>query len=752
MHLKKPSWELVFDLINEANGSVFLPRHFSIGAPSVVNVRGRNTTAVLEANGVEYFGTQDVFYNRLDLAVKMPPNEVEGLELMVPNDGFINTVEIADRLNQMFDLALSGDDLVDQTITFDTYPASMSLQAKPSSLAWFGTLNIRLVPDRPMFTEAFQTTALDGFKIPELTYDELAEPYVKINRTLTLTNNDVMYYNGLPATDFLVCSNDELYVAASPRAGDGTASEPAEVGGYVVGLTTGQPWVIALSAHLSRLPGSATRLTQAYDITIDITAPGNTQMSWKLVDHNDALCLQTTINGAQHFVQTGIEINGGQSWQGVLDMKAIAPLFPSLPLDDGVPRGSFLIRLQARRCNSLTPRLLASFITSVGDVQAPVARLPNEINNLSLWLDFTDPNQLSAATGNQAPITTKHQVVRRVMDRSGGTPWIYSSGNHALWNPQASGNLGGVVFTRNNAGAGPLFRNQLNKLLEEYVGLSDKTIVLVGRFRSRTPDTIHFAFGDHDKYFTVEIYNRNFMLRNWPEGEVYQELFVPGATGVMESITTLHDGRKLMGRVDDGVLLSFDADPTQETRIAQLGTFDNGLDMTICHVIAYPRRLSSRELASLQMWIGPQYGAEGYVEQLPTAFTQSHVYDVNLKPTLTNMRDGDRTTGAGVGNGASMAWIRADLGELKSVSRIDVQGGDLASWGPVGSYLNVVTLQCSDDDSTWTTVTANTAWPSDITDDAYQGPVRVLFAPRVARYWRMTRQNWLSTTRFQFFD
>lgn len=127
-------------------------------------------------------------------------------------------------------------------------------------------------------------------------------------------------------------------------------------------------------------------------------------------------------------------------------------------------------------------------------------------------------------------------------------------------------------------------------------------------------------------------------------------------------------------------------------------------------------------------------------------FTQSSEYGVGgFAATPTNMRDGDSTTGAATNNGAS-EWIRADLGSAKVVGRVDVAGGNLAIWGQVALFLNGAVIQYSNDGSSWTTA----ATISGVDDTGTLFPFN--FTQVSARYWRIQRAGFLSTTEFRLYQ
>lgn len=149
------------------------------------------------------------------------------------------------------------------------------------------------------------------------------------------------------------------------------------------------------------------------------------------------------------------------------------------------------------------------------------------------------------------------------------------------------------------------------------------------------------------------------------------------------------------------------------------------------------------------MYSGSSWGivsAGGLTERVPTAISQSSVFDGLSAATIANMRDGDHTTGTGT-TSTGTSFIRLDLGEPKTVSLVVVAGGNLAGWGGVASYLNGRMLEYSNDDSNWTPI----LMISGATDYSPYSSRQVI-EPTTARYWRLMRSNdYLATTRFQLF-
>lgn len=133
-------------------------------------------------------------------------------------------------------------------------------------------------------------------------------------------------------------------------------------------------------------------------------------------------------------------------------------------------------------------------------------------------------------------------------------------------------------------------------------------------------------------------------------------------------------------------------------------------------------------------------------EHLPTGFTQSSTYSGVTSANTTRMRDSNHVTGTGT-NIDSPAFVRADLGAVKSVAAVVVAGGDVSGWGAVAEYLNGAEIQYQSG-SDW-------IWAATITGVTDTGPAverAFAFPPIDARYWRLAREGgYVAVTEFRLY-
>lgn len=362
--MNKPSKELVVDLINADTGRQFAYGEVTFDNPIERSIHGKNTEVVVRGVLEEgYTGAKVLHYDRLHLGTAMPPAEPEGVELMVPNDGFITTGEISERLNRMFGLALEPEDFVDVDLEISSLPMPLTLTANPNSLAWRGTMAISLVQDRPMFADAVIDPNLDGFETPNDDVSHLIDPAVTSGAHVTFRNGSMLAgFASVPSSTFTVCQNAEIEVSACARRLNGeTAVDPSGDGSYGLALNGYATWCIPISIGLLD-PQPGQRVTDLYDITLGITCPDNSLVSFKLERDPDDGTFYLTGSGAtvidiQHVTAQGDMV------QHIFDMASISHLLGTIMTGPGgAPLGVYTVRLQARRRNSMAPRVLTTFL------------------------------------------------------------------------------------------------------------------------------------------------------------------------------------------------------------------------------------------------------------------------------------------------------------------------------------------------------------------------------------------------------
>lgn len=360
MHLNKPSKELVLDLINEANG-----RSLTFVEVDIVNPQpyagNRNTQAtVFGREGTDYTGSKQLFYDRLDLEVAFPNNDPDGLELMVPNDGPTDVLEVCERLNRMFEYQIGLEDIVNTPVDYEALPAVVTVEAKPTSLAWYGQKTLTLVPDRPFWKDTFSSFQLDSFELPNGDVSGLTDPIATPNAVVSFhtTEDELLFDTGLPAGGFLSATNSELELALTARVDAGASvTAPDTDGSYNLPLLTESTWCLVYSVGL--LDGGDLR--DLYSTCIVLTRADTTSCTLKLIEHEGGLawhCDDMDLTVPVDYISVD-----GDVIQGRIDAGAIRDaLLPAGNSGGGAPMGLFTFRLQARRQNSIAPRVMSTIL------------------------------------------------------------------------------------------------------------------------------------------------------------------------------------------------------------------------------------------------------------------------------------------------------------------------------------------------------------------------------------------------------
>lgn len=157
----KHSVLLLLDEINRLNDNAFALSDLDFGEPSVVMQHDRNSMVVVTATQAsKYTGTQNVFYDRLDLTRVFSTAGIEQVELK----GFDvrTTLDLLKELNHAYDLALDDRDIIDEPLDFTHFPQKVVLKVKPGSLAFHGELIVTVVDGILDLDEVITVQVLSG--------------------------------------------------------------------------------------------------------------------------------------------------------------------------------------------------------------------------------------------------------------------------------------------------------------------------------------------------------------------------------------------------------------------------------------------------------------------------------------------------------------------------------------------------------------------------------------------------------------
>lgn len=156
----KPSADLVYDLINQANPQLVKPAtavNTKLGVPAVIATPGLNklnTSIVLAAvPGGDYIGRKTVNYRRIDLAA-LTRGMTIAIDRYSATQSAAGTVvftiyQLLPFINQRYGLNLTTDDIADgnilrgSTLVNGQYTTVVTVTAKSGSLGYIGSFSLR---------------------------------------------------------------------------------------------------------------------------------------------------------------------------------------------------------------------------------------------------------------------------------------------------------------------------------------------------------------------------------------------------------------------------------------------------------------------------------------------------------------------------------------------------------------------------------------------------------------------------------
>lgn len=143
----KPGPELLVDLINESNETIFQPGDLSFSSPLPYvdsNHPEVNTQIVASGTGTTGFtGPATLYYNRLDLDYMLG---VRDNSYAVPAAQPIDVAAVLTQLNARCELGLGLDDAMLDTTEAITAPTEVILGALATSLTYVGQTTLILYP------------------------------------------------------------------------------------------------------------------------------------------------------------------------------------------------------------------------------------------------------------------------------------------------------------------------------------------------------------------------------------------------------------------------------------------------------------------------------------------------------------------------------------------------------------------------------------------------------------------------------
>lgn len=187
-------------LVNDENPGAELTEHnVTLGLPTTQTLHGKNT--VIDMTGIigrGRSGTRPYYYDRLNLGtffqtyLHTPPGP-----LLVTINNPINSYDLLPRIRQLYSIGIDQNDIVNEVLTGTNH----TLKAKPTSLAWVGTVQLNI---QPLLTElsTFLTTLILPLFTPTIfDIDPAAQLLAQINLTngTSFTFNEVEFTGMIPA-------------------------------------------------------------------------------------------------------------------------------------------------------------------------------------------------------------------------------------------------------------------------------------------------------------------------------------------------------------------------------------------------------------------------------------------------------------------------------------------------------------------------------------------------------------------------
>lgn len=153
--------------IKSLNNVDLVKAEYTYGVPVAVELdaAGTNTTILITSKDLQstYDGQVTVRYRRLklsDLPILVPMS----IKVNLPT----NTMQVAERLNQLYGLKFTEDDIVSTPIDLSgtAGAGTVTLEAKSTSLAWVGTVDVNVARGAIPIGDSILVTNLPGLYMP----------------------------------------------------------------------------------------------------------------------------------------------------------------------------------------------------------------------------------------------------------------------------------------------------------------------------------------------------------------------------------------------------------------------------------------------------------------------------------------------------------------------------------------------------------------------------------------------------------
>lgn len=286
--------------------------------------------------------TGELHYNRLDLG------RLFAHKTLRVRDGGAAHDTIHDLLIPLLGEArvlLEPADIVDGPIAAGAYPKVIVLKAAPVSLRFVGQFSVEVLEPITDDTSFIVAPVVTANSTP-------SQAALKTNGTLVAGTDQI-------ATAMFVATNDEIEVAAAARHAQFNQGIPSNGdGNYLINVADLGDWTIPFS-FLLKDKRNADKITDLYDCTVKITAPGGGMLNFELKRQYGKLALVDTANNLT--IDDPALYNDAQSlYQSIQRVAYYKGKLGSLDLNAaGSPYGIFEVEVKAQRKSGGAPVLVA---------------------------------------------------------------------------------------------------------------------------------------------------------------------------------------------------------------------------------------------------------------------------------------------------------------------------------------------------------------------------------------------------------
>lgn len=159
-----PSQILVFNLINSDNGTFFNPTDVSLKNVRADTTGGelRNTAIDIVGNASEGIGGMvTVYYRRINIAEAFMRCDLE-----IKWRGESDTLSIMNSINALYGTRFDASDIELEAFNPNVLPIDVTVRIKDTSMAWTGSLKVRVVPFTQSLRDGLQQVVDSVFDYP----------------------------------------------------------------------------------------------------------------------------------------------------------------------------------------------------------------------------------------------------------------------------------------------------------------------------------------------------------------------------------------------------------------------------------------------------------------------------------------------------------------------------------------------------------------------------------------------------------